>query len=45
MKKCLFFLAFLLLNTLWCPNAVVGEVIDSPINPVLFENVQATSSD
>ena len=22
----------------WCPNAVVGEVIDSPINPVLFEN-------
>ena len=20
----------------WCPNAVVGEVIDSPINPVLF---------
>jgi ectoine hydroxylase-related dioxygenase (phytanoyl-CoA dioxygenase family) len=21
----------------WCPNAVVGEVIDSPINPVLFE--------
>lgn len=23
----------------WCPNAVVGEVIDSPINPVLFELV------
>jgi ectoine hydroxylase-related dioxygenase (phytanoyl-CoA dioxygenase family) len=21
----------------WCPNAVVGEVIDSPINPVLYE--------
>jgi ectoine hydroxylase-related dioxygenase (phytanoyl-CoA dioxygenase family) len=21
----------------WCPNAVVGEVINSPINPVLFE--------
>ncbi len=21
----------------WCPGAVVGEVIDSPINPVLFE--------
>jgi ectoine hydroxylase-related dioxygenase (phytanoyl-CoA dioxygenase family) len=20
----------------WCPNAVVGEVIDSPINPVLY---------
>lgn len=22
----------------WCPGAVVGEVINSPINPVLFEN-------
>ena len=21
----------------WCPNAVVGEVINSPINPVLYE--------
>ena len=21
----------------WCPNAVVGEVINSPINPILFE--------
>lgn len=23
----------------WCPGAVVGEVIDSPINPVLFDTV------
>ncbi len=22
----------------WCPNAVVGEVIDTPINPVLYES-------
>ncbi len=22
----------------WCPNAVVGEVINTPINPVLYEN-------
>jgi hypothetical protein len=21
----------------WCPGAVVGEVINSPINPILFE--------
>jgi ectoine hydroxylase-related dioxygenase (phytanoyl-CoA dioxygenase family) len=21
----------------WCPNAVVGEVIDTPLNPILFE--------
>jgi len=22
----------------WCPNAVVGEIINSPINPVLYSN-------
>ncbi|MGZ8558214.1 MAG: phytanoyl-CoA dioxygenase family protein [Chitinophagaceae bacterium] len=22
----------------WCPGAVVGEVIDTPLNPVLYEN-------
>ena len=22
----------------WCPNAVVGEVINTPINPILYEN-------
>ncbi len=23
----------------WCPGAVVGEIIDSPLNPILFERV------
>jgi hypothetical protein len=23
----------------WCPGARVGEVIDTPLNPVLFEQV------
>ncbi len=27
----------------WCPGAVVGEVIDSPINPVLFSRSANTS--
>ena len=22
----------------WCPNAKIGEVIDSPINPILYQN-------
>ncbi len=22
----------------WCPNAVIGEVIDSPLNPVAYQN-------
>jgi hypothetical protein len=21
----------------WCPGAKIGEVIDSPLNPILFE--------
>jgi ectoine hydroxylase-related dioxygenase (phytanoyl-CoA dioxygenase family) len=25
----------------WCPGAVVGEVIDTPINPLIFERNQA----
>jgi ectoine hydroxylase-related dioxygenase (phytanoyl-CoA dioxygenase family) len=25
----------------WCPGAVVGEVIDTPINPMIFERNQA----
>jgi hypothetical protein len=23
----------------WCPGAVVGEVIDTPLNPVLFSRL------
>ena len=22
----------------WCPNAVIGEVIDSPLNPIIYQN-------
>ena len=23
----------------WCPNAVIGEVIDSPLNPIIYQKV------
>jgi hypothetical protein len=22
----------------WCPGAVIGEIIDTPLNPVLYES-------